>query len=69
MPIKSELERARLVGFLDRSGCEVIRESNKHLFYCNREGKRFSSVPRQDMIGPELAAKILSDLGLGDAGL
>lgn len=69
MAIKSPVERARLVGFLDRCGCEVVRESNKHLFYCSRDGKRFASVPRQEIIGTDLAGKILADLGLTDAGL
>jgi mRNA interferase HicA len=58
------MKRIDLVRHLERSGCELLREGERHTIYVNRTARKSSSVPRHREINEFLARKICSDLDI-----
>jgi len=58
------LKRRDLIRYLEKKGCELLREGGNHTVYVNRKEKKASTVPRHREIDHNLAKKIFKDLGI-----
>jgi predicted RNA binding protein YcfA (HicA-like mRNA interferase family) len=56
------MKRIDLIRHLDRCGCELLREGDRHTVYVNRKENKSSVVPRHREINDFLARKICDDL-------
>jgi mRNA interferase HicA len=56
------MKRIDLLRHLEKSGCEFLREGDRHTVYVNRAAKRSSAIPRHREINEFLARKICDDL-------
>jgi mRNA interferase HicA len=56
------MQRVDLIQYLERHGCEFLREGNNHTVYVNRLARKSSSVPRHRELNDFLARKICADL-------
>jgi mRNA interferase HicA len=56
------MKRIDLIRHLEKSGCELLREGNRHAVYVNSSAKKTSAVPRHREINEFLALKICDDL-------
>lgn len=51
-----------LIRYLERHGCEKLREGGNHTVYVNRAKQKSTAVPRHREINEFLARKICQDL-------
>lgn len=56
------MKRVDLIRHLQRQGCELLREGDRHSVYVNRAANRSTAVPRHREINDFLARKICDDL-------
>ncbi len=56
------MKRIDLIRYLERNGCELLREGNNHSIFVNRASKRSTAVPRHREVNDFLARKICDDL-------
>ncbi|MEP7338743.1 MAG: type II toxin-antitoxin system HicA family toxin [Acidobacteriota bacterium] len=56
------MKRVDLIRYLERHGCEFLREGGNHSIYVNRATNSVSAVPRHREINDFLARKICRDL-------
>lgn len=55
------MKRIDLIRFLEKNGCELLREGANHSVYVNRSAQTSSTIPRHREINDFLARKILRD--------
>jgi len=58
------MKRKELIKYLNRHGCELIREGGNHSWWWNPKLNKRSSVPRHTEISNILAKKICKDMGI-----
>ena len=58
------MKRDKLIKFLKKNGCHLLREGGNHSWWVNPEKSLRSSVPRHTEIVDHLVVKICKDLGL-----
>ncbi len=58
------MKRTRLIKYLTKNGCYLLREGARHSWYINPAKNQRSSVPRHSEIKNILAKKICKDLGI-----
>lgn len=56
------MKRVDLIRYLEKHGCELLREGAKHSVYVNRAAGCAAAVPRHREINEFLAKKICRDL-------
>ncbi|MFY9329426.1 MAG: type II toxin-antitoxin system HicA family toxin [Georgfuchsia sp.] len=56
------MKRLDLIRWLERHGCELLREGGSHSVYVNRAAQKATTVPRHREINDFLARKICKDL-------
>lgn len=56
------MKRIDLIRHIERAGCELLREGNRHSVYVNRAAQTSSAIPRHREIHEFLARKICDDL-------
>ncbi|MDP2794497.1 MAG: type II toxin-antitoxin system HicA family toxin [Sulfurisoma sp.] len=56
------MKRLDLIRWLERNGCELLREGGSHSVYVNRAKQKAATVPRHREINEFLARKICKDL-------
>lgn len=56
------MKRLDLVPYLERLGCELLREGGSHAVYVNRATGKATAEPRHREINGFLARKICKDL-------
>ena len=56
------MKRRDLIRYLEKNGCEFLREGGNHTIYVNRRAQRVSTVPRHREINEFLVRKICRDL-------
>jgi mRNA interferase HicA len=56
------MKRVDLIRFLERHGCELLREGGRHSVYVSRATRKATAVPRHREINDFLARKICRDL-------
>ncbi len=62
------MKRRDLVRYIERMGCELLREGGNHSVYVNRHKKTVTMVPRHREIDENLSRKICKDLGIKKYG-
>jgi len=60
------MKRKKLITYLEKKGCSVIREGSNHSLYRNIGNGMSSTVPRHADIKENLYLKICKDLGIPD---
>lgn len=58
------MKRRALLKYLEKHGCQFLREGGKHSWWHNPTLNRRSAVPRHTEIVDNLAKKICRDLGI-----
>jgi predicted RNA binding protein YcfA (HicA-like mRNA interferase family) len=58
------LKRKDVIGYLEKNGCDFLREGANHTVYVNRREKKVATVPRHKEIDEYLVARICKDLGI-----
>jgi mRNA interferase HicA len=58
------MKRKEFLAYLNRNGCEFLREGGRHSWWWNPTLNRRSSVPRHSEINDILVGKICKDLGI-----
>lgn len=58
------MKRRDLIRYLEKNGCEFLREGSNHTVYGNRREKKISTVSRHREIDEYLSKKICKDLGI-----
>ncbi len=58
------MKRRALIRYLNKHGCEQIREGGSHTVWWNPDNRQTSTVPRHTEIVDQLARKICKDLGI-----
>jgi len=58
------MKRNKLLKYLRRHGCELLREGGKHSWWHNPSLNKRSAVPRHSEINNILVKKICKDLGI-----
>jgi len=58
------MKRRDLIQYLEKKGCEFLREGSNHTVYVNRKEKKISTVPRHREIDKYLSKRICKDLGI-----
>jgi len=58
------MKRNKLLKYLRRHGCELLREGGKHSWWHNPSLNKRSAVPRHSEIKNILVKKICKDLGI-----
>ena len=58
------MKRRDLIRYVEKNGCEFLREGGGHTVYVNRKEKRVSTIPRHREIDEYLAKRICKDLGI-----
>jgi len=56
------MKRRDLIRYLEKHGCEFLREGGNHTVYVNRKTQKTSTVPRHNEINDFLVRKICRDL-------
>jgi mRNA interferase HicA len=56
------VKRIDLIRYLERHGCQLLREGGSHSVYINRVTRKSSTIPRHREIDDFLARKICKDL-------
>ena len=60
------MKRNKLIKYLNKNGCVVVREGHNHTLYKNSLTGELSTVPRHSDIKENLCRKICKDLGIPD---
>jgi len=58
------MKRRDLIRYIERMGCELLREGGNHSGYVNKHEKKVTTVPRHCEIDENLSRKICKDLGI-----
>jgi len=58
------MKRKEFLRYLQRQGCQLLREGGRHSWWCNPKSDKRSAVPRHTEIKERLAFKICKDLGI-----
>jgi mRNA interferase HicA len=58
------VKRLDLIRWLERHGCELLREGGSHTVYVNRVSRKATTVPRHREINDFLARKICKDMDI-----
>jgi mRNA interferase HicA len=58
------MKRQELIRYIEKHGCEFLREGGNHTVYVNRKEKKATTIPRHREIDEDLSGKICKDLGL-----
>jgi len=58
------MKRTDLLRYLQKHGCEFLREGSSHTVYIKRKEKKASTIPRHKEINENLCKKICKDLGV-----
>lgn len=58
------MKRKDVISYLEKNGCDFLREGANHSVYVNRREKKVSTVPRHREIDENLVTKICKDLGI-----
>jgi len=58
------LKRRDLIRYIEKNGCEFLREGGDHTVYVNRKEKKVSTIPRHREIDEYLARRICKDLAI-----
>ena len=58
------MQRRRLIQYLRRHGCELVREGGDHSIYWNPQNGNTAPVPRHREIADLLARRICRELGI-----
>ena len=56
------MKRRDLIQYLEKHGCQSLREGAKHTLYVNRRTRKATTVPRHREINDFLVGKICRDL-------
>ncbi|MEM8642509.1 MAG: type II toxin-antitoxin system HicA family toxin [Cyanobacteria bacterium P01_G01_bin.54] len=59
------MKRSDLIRYLQRQGCELLREGGRHSIWWNPETRSKSAIPRHREIKDIIAKKICKDLDVG----
>jgi mRNA interferase HicA len=60
------MKRNKLIRYLGKNGCIILREGSYHTLYKNITNSKISTVPRHPDIKENLCRKICKDLGIED---
>ncbi len=60
------MKRQDLIRYLEKNGCEFLREGGRHTIYVNRAVQKSSAIPRHREINNFLARKICRDLQISE---
>jgi len=60
------MKRNKLIKYLEKNGCSVVREGSNHTLYRNFVSGQISTVPHHSDIKENLCRKICKDLGIPD---
>jgi mRNA interferase HicA len=58
------MKLSKLLKYLKKNGCELLREGARHSWWLNPQKNQRSAVPRHSEINNLLANKICKDLGI-----
>ena len=58
------MKRQVLIRYIEKNGCEFLREGGNHTVYVNRKEKKVTTIPRHREIDEDLSRKICKDLGI-----
>jgi len=58
------MKRRKLIRYLERSGCQFIREGAAHTIYGNPPKRLKAPVPRHPEISPNIVRKICRELDI-----
>lgn len=58
------MKRKDVIRYLEKQGCDFLREGANHTVYANRREKKVTTVPRHKEIDEYLVTKICKDLGI-----
>ncbi|MBM3148729.1 MAG: type II toxin-antitoxin system HicA family toxin [Pseudomonadota bacterium] len=58
------MKRRDLIRYIEKNGCEFLREGGDHTVYVNRKEKKVSTIPRHREIDEYLARRICKDLAI-----
>lgn len=58
------MKRTDLIRYLEKRGCEFLREGGDHTVFVNRTDKKVSTIPRHREIDENLCRRICKDLGV-----
>ena len=58
------MKRKDVIRYLEKNGCDFLREGANHTVYVNRREKKVTTVPRHREIDEYLVTKICKDLGI-----
>ncbi|MGA1839096.1 MAG: type II toxin-antitoxin system HicA family toxin [bacterium] len=58
------MKRQELIRYIQKHGCEFLREGANHTVYVNRKEKKVTTIPRHREIDENLSRKIFKDLGI-----
>ena len=58
------MKRRDLIRYIEKNGCEFLREGGDHTVYVNRKEKKVSTIPRHREIDEYLARRICRDLAI-----
>ena len=58
------MKRKDVIRYLEKQGCDFLREGANHTVYVNRREKKVTTVPRHKEIDEYLMSKICKDLGI-----
>lgn len=58
------MKRKDVIRYLEKKGCDFLREGANHTVYVNRREKKVTTVPRHREIDEYLVTRICKDLGI-----
>lgn len=58
------MKRKDVIRYLEKNGCDFLREGANHTVYVNRREKKVTTIPRHKEIDDFLVSKICKDLGI-----
>ncbi len=58
------MKRRDVIRYVEKNGCDFLREGANHTVYVNRREKKVTTIPRHNEIDDFLVSKICKDLGI-----
>ena len=58
------MKRRELIRYIEKYGCEFLRDGGNHTVYVNRKEMKVTTIPRHREIDENLSRKICKDLGI-----
>ena len=58
------MKRRELIRYIEKYGCEFLRDGGNHTVYVNRKEMKVTTIPRHHEIDENLSRKICKDLGI-----